>query len=126
MSPTKKMVAYKNFYQGLIDILREKYGFTTATRGQFQDWYGFSSGLTGVKYEVRFVSGDRLRISVYINRGKLNDEKKVFDWLKQQCTSDFCKNLCWERRTGKKECQIALYGPGSIDSDKGFSSVLCG
>jgi len=72
---TDKTVAYQEFYQGLMDELREKHKFTNAKAAQPQSWYAFSSGTSGISYSTAFASGNRLRVELYIDVGDMVKNK---------------------------------------------------
>ncbi|MGV7223729.1 MAG: hypothetical protein ACQ9MH_19665 [Nitrospinales bacterium] len=53
--------AYRNYFQSLIDELREKYKFTNAKIGQPQIWYAFSSGFSNIPFGAVFAQGGKTR-----------------------------------------------------------------
>lgn len=117
--PSEKGEAYREFFQHLIDQLREL-GFTKARVGQPQNWYSFASGYSGIGYSVNFAQGDRVRVEVYIDRGDVTLNKKLFDTLAEQ--KDSLKqriegNLEWERLNDKRASRVAVCRPGSIEKD---------
>jgi hypothetical protein len=114
------MVAYKNFFQKLIDELREKYKFTNARIGQLQSWYAFASGVNGIIYGASFARGGKVRTEVYFNKSQSEFNKQIFDEFfsqKESIESEFGEELTWERLDDKQASRIAIYGPGSIDMD---------
>ena len=54
--PSGRRLRYRNFFQELIDTLREEHHFTSARKGQPQNWYHFASGFSGIAYNVSFRS----------------------------------------------------------------------
>ncbi len=62
-----KQERYLQFFQQLIDDLREKHRFTNARAGQPQNWYSFSSGHRGFTYGVSFANGGRVRAELYLD-----------------------------------------------------------
>jgi len=110
--------AYRNFFQNLIDELREKHKFTGARIGQPQSWYAFSSGYQGVVYDSSFAQGKRMRTGLYIDTGDLDKNKKLFDWLHERTETienNFHEKIDWERLDDKRACRIIVYRPGSIE-----------
>jgi len=78
---SSKAEAYRNFFQALIDDLRENHRFTGAKVGQPQNWYAFSSGFSGVPYSAVFAQGGRARVEVYIDQGDADMNESLFDYL---------------------------------------------
>ncbi len=110
---------YRKFFQALIDELREKHKFTTARIGQPQNWYSFSSGVTGVTLGASFARGGRVRLDAYINRGDSVQNKILFDKVlphRQEIEAAFGEPLEWERLDSRSASRIATYFPGNINS----------
>lgn len=117
---SEKMEAYREFFQKLIDELREKYRFTNAKKAQPQSWYSFASGFTGLIYGFCFSTGNRVRAEFYIDQGDGEKNKSLFDALhddREMFESKFGENLEWERLDEKRACRIAIYRDGSIEDD---------
>jgi len=81
---SEKMEMYRNYFQQLIDDLREKYNFTNARKGQPQSWYSFSSGIKGLIYGVSFALGGKVRVDTYIDLGEYDKNKALFDLLYEE------------------------------------------
>lgn len=116
-SVSPKGEAYRRFFQALIDELRERHSFTRARRGQAQSWYLFSSGIQGLYYDASSALGDRIRVGIYIDIGKRDDNKKLFDHLttiRESIEAEFGNQLEWERLDDKKSSKVALYRNGNI------------
>ncbi len=118
---------YRNYFQLLIDELREKHHFTGAKAGQPQNWYSFSSGISGITYGANFSQGGKARTEVYIDLGDQDKNKQVFDLLQQQATlieNELGHNVAWERLNDKRASRLALYINGNIDdSDAELETV---
>jgi hypothetical protein len=109
---------YRHFFQGLIDVLREQHRFTNARAGQPQNWYTFSTGVTGLRYGFNFPSGGRARTELYIDVGEQALNKAIFDFLiegRAAITAEFGSELEWERLEDRRACRIGTTRPGSID-----------
>ncbi len=110
--------AYRRFFQGLLDELREKHHFTGARVSQPQSWYAFSSGISGVLYSAAFARGNRVKAEIYIDQGDADRNKALFDRLHSQreaLEQSFGEPLEWERLDHRRASRIAVYRPGSID-----------
>jgi len=109
---------YRSYFQLLIDELREKHHFTGAKAGQPQNWYSFSSGISGITYGANFSQGGKARTEVYIDLGDQDKNKQVFDLLQHESTSietELGDNISWERLDDKRASRLALYIDGSIE-----------
>lgn len=119
--------AYRVFYQGLIDDLRENYKFTGARVGQPQNWYAFSSGFTGIPYSGCFSQGKRVRVELYIDQGDVDKNKQIFDSLydkRNKIESNFDGTIEWERLDDKRASRIAIYRDGTIDDPESELSEI--
>lgn len=119
---TSKQERYRQFFQLLIDELRDNHRFTNARAGQPQNWYSFSSGHRGFLYSVSFATGGRLRTEIYVDTGDGERNQTALESLRSQTKdieSEFGERLEWEALEGKRACRIALYRDASIeDSDE--------
>lgn len=116
--PSGKYALYQQFFQRLIDDLREKHRFTNARAGQPQNWYTFSSGTSGFQYGVSFAAGGRVRAEIYIDLGESAQNVAALEALradKESLEQAFGESLEWEPLEGKRACRIAVYRPGTIE-----------
>ena len=112
--------AYRRFFQGLIDTLREDHQFTNARVGQPHSWYDFTSGVSGIRYAVSFARGGLYRVELYIDVGDDEENAKVFECLHSQkgaIERALGFELEWEPLEEKRACRIAVYHQGSITDD---------
>ncbi len=117
-SETEKL--YKVFFQGLIDVLREKHHFTNARLGQPQSWYSFTSGIKGCTYGCSFARGSKVRTEVYIDTQSQEVNKeilKAFEFDKKELENQFGEELQFEELPTKRASKIALYRDGDINTD---------
>lgn len=113
---------YRNYFQSLIDELREKHKFTGAKAGQPQSWYSFSSGIPGVPIGANFSQGGKVRAEIYIDQRDQEKNKRLFDALKSQSDqieNDYGASFEWERLDDKRASRIAVYRDGVIESSDG-------
>lgn len=118
---------YRNWFQNLIDILREEYKFTNARAGQPQSWYNFSAGISGITIGSSFTLGNKFRCEIYIDTTDKSLNKKIFDDLEAQknaLEAAFEQQLSWERLDDKRASRIAIYTIGGIDQSEEDLSKL--
>ena len=113
---------YRDFFQGLMDTLREEHRFTNARKAQPQSWYYFSAGhAQRAQYGASFATGARARIELYIDSGDKDWNKSLFDRLferRSDIESEVAEELEWERLDDRRASRIAVVRPGSIDDDE--------
>ena len=126
-SVSTKGEKYQNYFQNLIDDLRDIHRFTSAKAGQPQNWYSFSSGVSGMTYGANFSQGGKARAELYIDLGDHEKNKYVFDQLfniKGEIENSLGQEISWERLDNKRASRLALYIDGSIEeSDSELEKV---
>ena len=111
---------YREFFQSLIDELREKHRFTNARLGQPQSWYSFTSGAKGCIYGCSFARGAKVRAEVYIDTVNQDTNKQIFRALedrKVEIETEFGEELTFEELPTKRASRIAVYRDGEIYTD---------
>ena len=114
---------YREFYQEVIDTLREVHSFTKARKAQPDNWYLYSAGSRqGVQYGTTFDSRGRARVELRIDTTDRDWNERLFDQLEErkgELESEIGETLEWERLGGRRV--IAHSGSivwGSIDDDE--------
>lgn len=106
---SEKRTTYQQFFQQLIDELRDKHHFTNARAGQPQNWYSFASGARGFTYGVNFAQTGELRATVQIDTGDASKNKWAFDKLetnRDEIERTLAERLQWERLDNRRSCRI--------------------
>jgi hypothetical protein len=119
--PSEKREKYRQFYQPLLDELREKYHFTNAKAAQAQCWYAFSSGRTGFKYSANFTGDNTVRAEVYIDCEDGAANKAAFDTLfaqRKEIEAAFGEPLEWQRLDDRRACRICIHREGSVEDNE--------
>ena len=109
---------YREFFQGLIDSLREEHQFTNVRKAQPQNWYSFSSGRSEFSYGTNFNSDGRARVELYIDSGEQEHNKQIFDRFEAQKAifeSELEETLEWELLENRRANRISIRRLGSID-----------
>ncbi len=119
--PSDRSERYRNFFQPLIDTLREKHRFTNVRKAQPQNWYSFSAGYgQRVTYGANFTGQRQARIEVYIDDGDSERNIQLLERLEEhrgEIESGVGETLDWQRLESRRACRIALDRPGSIEDD---------
>lgn len=114
---SEKYELYRQWFQGLIDELREKHHFTGARKGQPQNWHSFSSGTNGLSYSAFFKANGTLATELYIDCGNKARNKAIFDAAyvnRDKYEAEIGASLSWERLDNRQACRIAFYKAGSV------------
>ena len=116
---SERMERYRDFFQSLIDTLREQHQFTNVRKGQAQNWCNFSTGRSHVAYKADFTNQQQARVSIRIdypdgerNLRLVNDLELRKDEIQSRLGS-----LNWQQVEGRRACLITLEQPGSIQDD---------
>lgn len=119
-STSDRRERYREFFQQLIDTLREEHRFTGARKGQPQSWYTFASGFSRLSYGANFTQKKDARVELYIDRDDKDWNEDRFDNLlgqKESVEAALDESLVWQRLENRRACRIAVVRPGSIDDD---------
>ncbi len=119
--------AYRDFFQRLLDELREKHRFTRARAAQPQNWYTFSSGVPGIGFGASFALGGKARAEVYIDTSDEERNSRVLGLLeadREVIEAAFEDDVSWEALDGKRACRIAVYKDGSITDSSQHLEVI--
>ena len=112
----------QEFYQKLIDTLREGHRFTNERKAQSENYQFFPSAYgQGVWYATTFSNGGMARVELYIDNDDKNWNKALFDWLRERradIEAGLGENLEWERLDANRPSRIAAGRPGSLDDDE--------
>ncbi len=112
---------YRDFFQSLVDILRDDYEFTNTLRvgPNTRNWWAFPSGYSGVSYRPS-IGLKQARVDVYVDSGDEVGNKRIFDGLienRREIEDDLNEILDWQRLDNRKACRIALIWPGIVQED---------
>ena len=117
---SERSLRYRDFFQELIDTLREKHHFTSARKGQPQNWYNFASGFSGIAYNVGFRSDGHVLAGLSIDRRDKEQNEALFDRLRERqdtIEAGLGFPLAWERRDDIQACNVLDVRENSIDDD---------
>ena len=109
---------HREFFQPLVDVLREEHSFTNVQKGSTRSWQNFSSGVAGVKY-IPVVGKAKARVEIYLDSDKTLNEQR-FDYLaksKEEIEDAIGGEFKWERLDDRIACRISVVRAGSIDED---------
>jgi len=116
--PSARDLAYKAFFQPIMDRLREDHAFTKRTRAQPKHFSEYASGVSGIEYGVVFGHDGLFRAELYIDRPVASWNKQVFDRLvdqKIEIERAFGSPLDWQRLDHRQACRIRTFRLGTIE-----------
>ena len=119
---TESGEGYRDFFQSLLDTLREEHRFTTARRpishhGRYQNWYGFASGYRGIIYRAAFPR-NRASVELYIVFPNGDSNVQLLDSLKEreeQIEAALEASLEWDSRENRRFVSVAVTREGTIN-----------
>ena len=118
---SKRSEQYRQFFQSLIDTLRNEHKFTNARIAQPQNWYSFSAGYgQRITYGANFTGQKQARVEVYIDDGDSDTNIRLLEGLevyREEIESALGETLDWQRLENRRACRIALDRSGSIYDD---------
>ena len=112
-----KRKKYQEFFQKIIDPLREEHSFTEVHEAKPQGWCPLSNHGAGIDYTASF---QVRRKEAWVELMHRKDRKGVFDQLRENRTaieSELGEPLHWLEKHSNGSC-IAAYRPGTIDDDE--------
>lgn len=112
--------AYRQYYQPLIDELREQHKFTGARIAQPQSWYSFSSGVSHASFGAVFRGNNKASVEVYIDYGDVDSNKALYDWLykrKDAIERQLGFSVQWDRLDDRQASRISVDRSGNIQSN---------
>ena len=125
--PSERMARYREFFQMLIDVLREEHRFTSAQKARPDGLYVFSSGLREFKYWASSIDNQRVRIDLRIESGSRDLNLALLEKLRleqEPIESEFGEALEWDEMEGNRGCRVAITVPGSIDDEEAVQQQL--
>ncbi len=115
---TEKQKRYRNFFQKLIDEIRETGEFGNLKAALPENWYYFSSGHSGVYYYVWFRGGTQVTVYVIIYERDNRNRLVLFDALEQDKAAieeAFGSSFEWLRSPEKRESKIIIAREGDVN-----------
>ncbi|MDE2785760.1 MAG: DUF4268 domain-containing protein [Chloroflexota bacterium] len=118
---TESGEGYRDFFQSLLDTLRDEHRFTTARRpishqGRYQNWYGFASGFRGIIYRAAFPR-NKASVELYIDFPDGEANARLLDRLKEreeQIEAALEASLEWDSRENRRFVSVAVTRGGTI------------
>ena len=114
--------AYRDFFQKLIDELREVHGFTHAKTSKPKHWYHFPSGFRDIRYSAAFGRRGNIRVTLRIDTRDTAANKRIYDALfkdKDAIEAEYGAPLEWLRKDNLRHSRIFILGEGTIHSSAG-------
>jgi CBS domain-containing protein len=121
----ERQQAYIIFFSKLLAQLREKAGFaireTSLGGSSWVGCYAVAVNSSNVgQFGFSFIRNTGFRIELYIDTGKKESNKQVFDQIRKQETDLEAKigPITWERIDDKRASRIAIYHSGAITDNE--------
>lgn len=114
--------ANREFFQSLIDTLREEHNYTnarkpTSHRGRALNFYSFSSGFRSIYFRASFPR-NKASVEVYIDTENSEANDLLFAQLeerKSQIETEIGQPLEWDSKIDRRAVSIGVSRDGSVD-----------
>lgn len=125
--------ANREFFQGLIDTLREEHRFTnarrpTSHRGRALNYYSFSSGFRGISFRASFPR-NRASVELYIDTLNAEANHHIFASLEErrdQIEPKIGLGLEWDSSDDRRAVIVRVAREGSVDDPSDVLEELQG
>ena len=116
---SKQGEKYREFFQPLVDTLREEHSFTNARKATTKSFQGFSSSHSKVSF-IAVALKTEARVEIYLDKKEKNANKELYDRLEEQKETIEAEMgvLYWQRLDNKSACRISVTNPGLIFDDQ--------
>ena len=104
--------AYQNYFQPIVDTLREKHRFTNARKAGTGNWLDLSSGFSNIRYRAVFADTTgilKIQLCLELETGEENNQ--LFDALHQheaQIEESYRSQLEWRRLDEKRSSIVQV------------------
>ncbi len=113
-----KAALYLEFWTRALTETRSAHPeWTSASKGQPQNWIYLRPPFRGAPHALSFASGGRLRTELYIDTGDGDRNREIFGALlddRQAFETAYGRAVEWEALEGRRACRVAEYTPGDI------------
>lgn len=116
-SMSGKDEAYRQFFQGLIDELRECHRFTSAKKAQPKSWCLYRTGIRGVQFATGFPKNNRAKVSLDFDFEDFDLTRRVFQLIidaRVEIENAYGDTLEFDVVENRRRCFLVSYFPGSI------------
>ncbi len=124
--PTPKMERYREFFQKLMDELRERHAFTNANVAMPTNYYNFKSGIPGIHYTAAFMNNGKAVAQLTLYKGDKTINLEFFNSLKSRETEfaeEIGEELVWDPRENAVYCQVRIERDGRIDDTEMLDDI---
>ena len=111
---------YRDFFQLIVDELRETHDFTRSRQGQPQNWMHFGSGFSRAPFSTAFTGDGQAKVELYLSKPEKHINEEIYDALleRKDLIEDAIGNpLVWNRMDHAKACSVGAMQRGAIDDD---------
>ena len=110
--PTERVLRYQKFFEAaIVEFKKQRPGVTSASRVGPHNWFGMSSGRSGLQLNWSFTL-QGLRTELYIDTGDGQRNKALFDELyarREQLEPALGPGVSWERLDDRRASRVGVY-----------------